>query len=70
VVAGGEFLVREKGLFVIDAKGKAHPFGLLLVAEHYAQLLVERGKGPVTIQSRYTGDVIATYGKEEECPET
>ncbi|MHB8867459.1 MAG: hypothetical protein ACYC6T_08130 [Thermoleophilia bacterium] len=54
-----------KGLLVVPQRGKAQVFRLLLVAEHYARELVQAGKGPVEIRSRYTGDVLATYGEEE-----
>lgn len=58
---------REKGLLVVPATGNSWPFSTLASAEAVATVMVERGKGPVEIRSRYTGDVLATYREEEEC---
>jgi hypothetical protein len=38
----------------------------MVVAEKYAQKLVEQGRGPVEIVSRFTGDVLAVFGEEGE----
>lgn len=51
-----------KGLLVVPKRGKSHPFQHLVVAEKYAQTLVEQGRGPVEIVSRFTGDTLAMYG--------
>lgn len=53
-----------KGLLVVPKRGRALALRLLPVAEHYARELAEKGQGPVEIRSRYTGDVLATYGEE------
>ena len=51
-----------KGLLVVPKRGKSYPFQHLVVAEKYAQTLVEQGRGPVEIISRFTGDVLGVFG--------
>ena len=58
--------MRPKPLLVIPATGHAQAYNLLVVAEHYARRLVEQGRGPVRIVSQFTGDILATYGEEND----